>query len=109
MCEIVKKNLPSIQIDDYHVKASIISFILFIVAKGSFYGRDNIFIFAKACQQLGIRNEDCISSYMFDNNQRKDIVNSLLRFAIYGSRYGLKKLNVLQSERLQTCKFCGLM
>lgn len=75
-----------------------------IVAKGSFYGRDNIIIFSKACQQLGIQNDDCISPNMFDNNQRKEIVNSLLRFAIYGSKYGLKKLDVLKSERLQTCK-----
>ena len=77
--------------------------MVLVLEKGDFYGRDNIFIFSKACQELGIRHEDCISSYMFDNNQRKEIVNSLLRFAIYGSRYGLKKLTVLQSERLQTC------
>ena len=75
-----------------------------IVAKGSFYGRDNIIIFSKACQQLGIHNDDCISPNMFDNNQRKEIVNPLLRFAIYGSKYGLKKLDVLKSERLQTCR-----
>ena len=103
MCEIVKKNLPSIHIDEYHMKASKNWVGIIIVAKGSFYGRDNIFIFSKACQQLGIHSEDCISPYMFDNNQRKEIVNSLLRFAIYGSRFGLKKLNVLRSERLQTC------
>ena len=52
---------------------------------------------------MGIRPEDTLSPAMFDGNQRKEIVNSLLRFAIYGCKAGLKVLTAFRSERMQTC------
>lgn len=66
-------------------------------------GRDNITIFAHSCEKMGIRPEDTLSPAMFDGNQRKEIVNSLLRFAIYGCKAGLKVLTAFRSERMQTC------
>ena len=53
---------------------------------------------------MGIRPEDTLSPSMFDGNQRKEIVNSLLRFAIYGCKAGLKVLNAFRTERMQTCE-----
>ena len=58
---------------------------------------------------MGLRPEDTLSPTMFDTNQRKEIVNSLLRFAIHGCQLGLKVLTAFRSERMQTCRrgLCG--
>lgn len=73
------------------------------VAKGSFLGRDNIQIFSRSCQKMGIQANDCITPSMFDDNNRKGIVNGLLRFALRGSRFGLKPITFLQSDRMHEC------
>ena len=54
---------------------------------------------------MGIQAIDCITPSMFDDNNRKGLVNGLLRFALRGSRFGLKPITFLQSDRMHECTF----
>ena len=54
---------------------------------------------------MGIQAIDCITPSMFDDNNRKGLVNGLLRFALRGSRFGLKPITFLQSDRMHECSF----
>ena len=35
--------------------------------KTSFYAKDNIAIFSRACQEMGINKNDCLNPIMFEN------------------------------------------
>ncbi|KAK8828182.1 hypothetical protein WA538_002695, partial [Blastocystis sp. DL] len=92
LCEVFKKQIPSIELEEFHDKGKLSKFL----------GYDNISIFSRACQKMGIPAQECLSPIMFDNSQRKEVINSLLRFAVYGCKYGLKPLKVLTDSRLES-------
>ena len=64
---MVKHCLPSVEIGKYHEsEGSYVVRLLFFLDKNSFYARDNLTIFAKCCQSMGIDANDCVSVSMFD-------------------------------------------
>lgn len=67
LCEVVKHCLPSVEIGKYHeTEGSQRCGFYSILDKNSFYARDNLTIFAKCCQGMGIDANDCVSVSMFD-------------------------------------------
>ncbi|KNB43862.1 calponin [Blastocystis sp. subtype 4] len=91
LCRVVRDCLPNVTLRKFHENAE----------KTSFYAKDNVAIFAQACQEMGINKNDCMSASMFENGDRKQVVNAILRFAIVGIKYGLKPISVIHSERLK--------
>ena len=92
LCDIVAHCLPSVKIGKYHPQAD----------EGSFYEKDNLTIFARCCQEMGIDPNDCVSVSMFERGNKKQIVNALLRFAVVGAKRGLKPITLKDKDRLQS-------
>ncbi|KAM7453593.1 hypothetical protein BLSTO_05657 [Blastocystis sp. subtype 1] len=91
LCTIVKKCLPDVKMEPFHENAE----------KGSFFAKDNIAVFARACQNMGIDKNECLTVSMLERKDRKLVVNAILRFALVGIKFGLKPIGLIHSDRLK--------
>ena len=66
---LLKSRLPLLQLVPTISQRVRISYLQLHIDISKFLAFDNINIFARACQELGIPANDCISPNMFEQNQ----------------------------------------
>ena len=72
---MVKHCLPSVEIGKYHETEGIPVTLLLFLDKNSFFARDNLTIFARCCQSMGVDANDCVSVSMFDRGDVTSIIS----------------------------------